>query len=501
EPPTPSAPAVVTPDAKRPTIPLGVSSGDATARSAVVWCKTDRPARMFVDVSAREDFKDARRFRGPAALPETDHTAKIVLNGLSPGERHFYRVRFESLADPGVFSESVAGRFTAAPAEGKPTRDVHFVWSGDVCGQGFGIDAARGGLTMFETMRKVQPDFFLHSGDAIYADNPLAESTKLDDGSTWTNIVTPAKAKVAETLDEFRGCHAYNLLDANIRRFNAEVSSVVQWDDHETTNNWHPGEVLDDPRYTVKSCDLLSARANRAFHEYLPIAPALDPERVYRKISYGPLVDVFVLDMRSYRGANGPNDQKKRSPATAFLGGRQLEWLKRGLTRSTAVWKVVASDMPLGLIVGDGPGRFENAANGNGPPLGRELEFAELFAVLKKEKTRNVVWLTADVHYAAAHWYDPQAARFGDFDGFWEFVAGPIHAGTFGPGVLDDTFGPQLKFPSIPKGMKPNRPPSEGLQFFGSVRARATDGVLTVGLHDVAGKTLWSIDLDPGRKM
>jgi len=54
------------------------------------------------------------------------------------------------------------------------------------------------------------------------------------------------------------------------------------------------------------------------------------------------------------------------------------------------------------------------------------------------------VWLTADVHYTAAHWYDPSAAKFQQFDPFWEFVSGPIHAGTFGPGELDQTFGPQL---------------------------------------------------------
>ena len=44
-----------------------------------------------------------------------------------------------------------------------------------------------------------------------------------------------------------------------------------------------------------------------------------------------------------------------------------------------------------------------------------------------------MVWITGDVHYAAAHHYHPERARFTDFDPFWEFVAGPPHAGTFGP--------------------------------------------------------------------
>src|SRR5439155_4995580 len=111
--------------------------------------------------------------------------------------------------------------------------------------------------------------------------------------------------------------------------------------------------------------------------------------------------------------------------------------------------------------VPDGPVNFEAFANADGgPPLGRELEVAEVLQHLREHNVRNVVWLTADVHYAAAHHYDPERAAFKDFLPFWEFVAGPLHAGTFGPNPLDATFGPEVRFLGIPAGMKPNRPPS-----------------------------------------
>ena len=70
-------------------------------------------------------------------------------------------------------------------------------------------------------------------------------------------------------------------------------------------------------------------------------------------------------------------------------------------------------------------------------------------------------------------WDRPESARFTDFDPFWEFVGGPINAGTFGPGEVDKTFGPDVKFVSIPNGMKQNRSPKEGLQFFGIGRIDA----------------------------
>ena len=55
---------------------------------------------------------------------------------------------------------------------------------------------------------------------------------------------------------------------------------------------------------------------------------------------------------------------------------------------------------------------------------------------IKRAGVRNTVWITADVHYTAAHYYDPNKAAFQDFEPFWEFVSGPIHAGTFGPNSL-----------------------------------------------------------------
>src|SRR3954451_626574 len=129
--------------------------------------------------------------------------------------------------------------------------------------------------------------------------------------------------------------------------------------------------------------------------------------------------------------------------------------------------------MPLSIVVPDlnrdvPKGIFEAWANAdNGPPSGRELEIANLLSFIKNNAIRNVVWVTADVHYAAALHYAPDKAAFTDFDPFWEFVAGPINAGTFGPNEMDMTFGPEVKFVGVPKDMKQNRSPFDELQFYG----------------------------------
>ena len=246
----------------RPLTTWGVQSGDVTATSGIVWSRTDRPARMLVDIAATENF---RRLRGSFTVdvgPDTDFTGKIPLRGLPPGTELFYRVQFADLGESGTWSRPLVGSLRTAPAH---RRDVTFVWSGDVGGQGYGINLDTGGMTGFEAVRALDPDFFIHSGDSVYADGPLQERVDLPDGTVWRNVVTPEKSKVAETLDEYRGQYRYNLIDDNVRRFAAQVPQFVQWDDHEVTNNWYPGEVLGttgtDARYAFMDGDSMTARA------------------------------------------------------------------------------------------------------------------------------------------------------------------------------------------------------------------------------------------------
>lgn len=493
------APFAQTSDRMRPAIPYGVQVGEVGADEALVWSATDRPARLHVEWARTDRFTDASRVVGAAALPATGHTAKAVLTGLPPGQDIFYRVSFQDLGDLRTWSVPLAGRFRTAPAD---TREVSFVWSADTAGQGWGINADWGGMKLYESMRASAPDFFVHSGDMIYADGPIAAEVRLADGTVWKNLVTEAKAKVAETLEEFRGNYVYNLMDEHVRRFNAEVAQYVQWDDHEVTDNWYAARILDDARYTVKSCGLLAARAKRAMFDFttLPGHPH-EAERVYRTVRRGPLLDVFMLDMRTYRGDNGENRQATLDDDARILGRAQAEWLKRELAASRATWKVIAADMPLGLVVyHDAAKRWgsEAIAQGDGPPRGRELEIADILAFVKRRAIRNVVWITADVHYCATHRYDPARAQFRDFNAFYEFVSGPLHAGGFGPNALDNTFGPEVVFTKNPDG-RVNAPPTDGGLYFGHVRIDGKTRVMTVSHRDLAGATLHRVELAPDR--
>jgi alkaline phosphatase D len=474
----------------RPVVTHGIQSGDISDDGAIVWSRADRAARMMVEVASSDSFRDIRQTLFADALPESDFTAKLLIDDLPPGQDIFYRVSLQDLSFPDVFGEPQVGHFRTPPAG---RRSVSFTWSGDVAGQGWGIDETRGGMRGFAAMLKNAPDFFVHCGDGIYADCPIEREIKLPDGEAWRNVVTEEKASVAQTLAQFRGNYKYNLLDHHLRAFNAQVPMLALWDDHEVTNDWWPGRRIDDDHYSERSASLLAARGRRAFREFVPMRePQMSGDRVYRRIGYGPLLDVLLIDMRSYRGANDAHSDGGDGAPIDLLGRAQVAWLKRELQRSKALWKVIAAGLPIGLVSPDA------VAQGDGPLHGREHEIADLLSFMRRAGIRNVVWLTADMHYTAAHHYDPNRAVFQDFDPFHEFVSGPLHAGTWGSAPLDNTFGPQVLFQ---KGCTPeqgeNLAPCYGLQFFGRVDIDGESGVMTVSLKDIADRTLWSLPIAP----
>jgi len=487
---------------QRPTFTHGVQSGDVDSSSGMIWTRVDRPSRVHFEIASTESFANPMRLATLDATPESDFAVKRLLTDLMADQDIFYRLTAADLADVNILSEPIVGRFRTAPAS---RRNIRFTWSGDTVGQGWGIDEK--GIVTYATMARHTPDFFLHSGDTIYADGPLKDEVELKDGGKWINkVVSDEKRKVAETLAEYRGQWKYNMLDDHCRAFNAQVPTFFQWDDHEVTNNWSASKDLTaDDRYTEKSVPLLTSRAARAFHEMTPIryTPA-EPGRVYRKVAYGPLLDIFFLDLRSYRGPNGDNVETVLDDKSRILGEQQVKWLKRELAASRATWKVIASDMPLGIIVwNDAANKKGSEAIANSQPgaaSGRELEIADLLRFIKTAGIDNTVWLTADVHYTAAHYYNPDKAAFQDFTPFWEFVSGPLHAGTFGPGDLDPTFGPELRYVKAPTAEQgQNLPPSAGLQFFGIVDIDGQTSQMTVRLMDRDDTELYKVTLDPVR--
>ena len=120
----------------RPTFTHGLQSGDMAVDSGVVWVRCDRPSRVHIEAATTESFKEVVHRVWVDALPDSDLTAKVALDGLPPDQEIFYRMVAQNHAEPTVRSAPLVGRFRTAP---RNKRNISFVWSGDTCGQGWGL--------------------------------------------------------------------------------------------------------------------------------------------------------------------------------------------------------------------------------------------------------------------------------------------------------------------------------------------------------------------------
>ena len=241
--------------ATSPEMAEGIALGDISQDGLVLWSRTNQPAHLNVEWSRYEDFRYAHKCAQVTAFESNDFTTKLSIRGL-PEDRDIYiRAYYRSL-HTGKTSPLTKGYCRTPPLKG--ARSLTFAWSGDLGGQGFGINPEIGGYRIFETISKIDPDVFFNCGDVIYADAPLRLERTLSNGKKWYNLVTPEKERVAQSLSQFRG-NFHLILDKHFRHFSAHCPQVYTWDDHETKNNWYPNSRLRDARYTERKTNLLSA--------------------------------------------------------------------------------------------------------------------------------------------------------------------------------------------------------------------------------------------------
>ena len=413
--------------------------------SAVVWVRGFEESPVTVEYVPT----GSRRPRSLRAVVkrDVDLTGKIALTKLSPATRYTYRIE--------QGGESVEGSFVTAPARNQ-SRPVTFLWSGDL-GGGRRCRSIQDGYPIFKSMAPLKPDFFLFVGDTIYADIRCG-------GPDWV----PGYDFVATTLEEYREKHRYNRADPTLQEFFRSTSVYAIWDDHEVKNDFAgPSEPL-------------MPVGRQAFLDYWPIQPPRDePTRLYRKMRWGKLLEVFILDTRQYRSPNQDPD----GPSKTMLGAAQRRWLIDSVSTSGATWKAVVSSVPLSVPTGR-PTARDSWSNAN--LLGFSEENATGFAVerdlilrtLRDRKVKNLVWLVADVHHAEVIRHRP----WPDFT-FYEFIAGPLAASRGRPRPLDTGLDPISLF-----GLGE-------IDNFGAVTIDQRG--LTVQIIDVAGKVRFSHTVGP----
>jgi alkaline phosphatase D len=237
------------------------------------------------------------------------------------------------------------------------TADVRFAVSGDT-------RQRYQPFTIMDAIREKKPEFFLHLGDTIYGD---LEGKALH-------------------LSQFRDKYVANRKDEPTQRLFSETSLFVVWDDHEVADNYlaaHP----------------LAPVGRRAFMDYWPVRQdASDAQRIYRSARWGSAVELFILDTRQYRD----------EAAGTILGAQQRQWFLDALANSNARFKFVCTSVPFSSPAVDKWGGY---------PADRD----EVLKVIKQKRVNGVIFLTADVHYAAV-------VRVPGNSALREIIVGPLGA-------------------------------------------------------------------------
>ncbi len=378
----------------------GVASGDPLADRVILWTRvsplqSDYTGSLAVawEIAADEGFSEVLQHGVVQTGPERDFTVKLDATGLSPASTYYYRFRVGDAV-------SAIGRTRTAPTAG--AEKLRFAVA-SCSNYGFGY---------FHAYRRIAEqadiDAVLHLGDYIYE---YGAGEFEGDGLCFFRGCTPDKEIIS--LEDYRLRHAEYKTDPDLQEAHRVHPWVVTWDDHEFTNNaWRDGAQNHSPEegdYAQRK-----AIAARVFDEWMPIRlpdPGR-PEKIFRRIAYGELVDLIMLDTRSYGrdeqvatavpliGAGATDIEALDDPGRTILGAEQLAWLNQQLSSSRAQWKLLGQQVifaPLQLLgqpSAVASGTVFNADAWDGYRASRQ----RVLDIIEHNQIDNVVVLTGDVH-------------------------------------------------------------------------------------------------------
>ena len=333
----------------------GVASGDPLPDRVIIWTRVNpsadatpgsglgAPVRGNWEVSRNPHFTQrvaAGHFITSAA---TDHTVKIDVTCLSPGTDYYYRFTTRGEKSP-------VGRMRTAPAAVANPSSVRF-------GLASCSNFEAGYFTAYRHLaQRDDLDFILHVGDYIYE---YANGAYGPEGFAGTTRAHDPATEII-SLADYRRRHACYKADADLRQLHARHTFITTWDDHETANNaWRDGAENHTEGAEGAWADRKAAGI-KAYFEWMPIrtTPVTgavgEVQPVYRKFSFGSLVDLFMLDLRQYRSEQplSPADSATiNDPSRTMLGAEQRAWLQGNLVASQARWKLLGNSVQIAPVV------------------------------------------------------------------------------------------------------------------------------------------------------
>lgn len=368
---------------------LGVASGDPTPDGVVLWSRLSRPSleeagahleTVPVQWELSEDASFSRIVRtgDVDAIPELGHSVHVEVEGLRPAREYFYRFVAGGEASP-------AGRTMTAPAPDADNERFDFAF---VSCQHY----EQGYYTALRYLAEERLDLVVHLGDYIY------------EGPAQDGYPRRHEGPEVVDLEGYRRRYTTYRLDPDLQAAHAAAPWAVTLDDHEVENNW-AGPVPNDDQ-SPETFLLRRAAAFQAYYEFMPLRRSSMPSgpdmRLYRRLRFGNLIEMSLLDTRQHRSDQpcgdgvAPTCDEHFAPGRTLLGDAQRGWLERGLAESGARWNVLAQQVLMA--------RFRNR-NEEGIETwsmdkwdGYPSERRAVLDALGDSGASNPVVLTGDIH-------------------------------------------------------------------------------------------------------
>jgi alkaline phosphatase D len=426
----------------------GVASGDPEPHSVLLWTRvTPTPdatpgsgvgGRVTVtwEVARDPDFRRVVRRGRFETGPGRDHTVKLEVDGLEPATWYHYRFRYDG-------TSSRVGRTRTAPARDALPENLRFGVVSCANWQAGWFSAYRG-LAARDDLHAV-----LHLGDYLYEYGPGEYG--YGQGDVDIRPHDPAHEMVA--LADYRRRHAQYKTDPDLQDAHAKFPWIITWDDHEVTNDqWRDG--AENHQDTEGEYAARRARAHRAFDEWIPArmdgtARLGDGDRLFRRLQFGQLAEVSMLDLRSYRDQQveqaafpvPPVDGGVSDPERTITGEQQLAWLKSSLDQDRAQWKVIGNPVMIAPVdFGSLPHDLIDPVNDvtgllprDGLPYnvdqwdGYTADRRRVFDHIRDHGVKDALFVTGDIHsgWACELPYDAATYPVGDSAGV-EFVCSSV---------------------------------------------------------------------------
>ncbi|MEU6378024.1 alkaline phosphatase D family protein [Streptomyces sp. NPDC046909] len=395
--------------AEAPAFLHGVASGDPLPDGVLLWTRVTPTAEAVPGsglgpdtevswtVASDKAFTNIVAKGSVTATAASDHTVKADVRGLAPATSYWFRFSAGG-------TDSPAARTRTAPAA-----------DAAVTGLRFGVvSCANWEAGYFSSYRHLAArgdlDAWLHLGDYIY------EYGTGEYGTRDTVVRQHAPTHEILSLADYRTRHGKYKTDADLQALHAVAPVVAIWDDHEFANDAWSGGAENHTEGAEGTWAARQAAAKQAYFEWMPVRPAI-AGTTYRRLRFGKLVDLSLLDLRSFRSqqvsvGNGSVDDPDRT----LTGRAQLDWLKAGLKSSDTTWRLVGNSVmispfaigslsadllkPLAELLGlPKEGLALNTDQWDGYTDDRR----ELLAHLRSNAIRNTVFLTGDIHMAWAN--------------------------------------------------------------------------------------------------